>query len=104
VGRETHGQPERPNGLDRKIVLPYMDVVGLDDEREIGSVVHDERNPETACDGSRLLEHGQEPSIVERLLTNLDGIDATFDRRHQKVGQIGPGAGDEIETAVREHA
>ena len=81
--------PEMARGGDGQIVLADVDVVGLAQLREVGTVVHDERHAEPACQLAHALEHVQQRAVRERPLADLDDVDAAADRRLEELVEIG---------------
>ena len=98
VGRapdDRLGSEKRPRLDRREVVLAQVDAVGAAGRDELGAVVEDEQR---ARGVGRLAERARgldESGVVERLVTELDDVDATAQRRGQPVAR--PGVADEVE-------
>ena len=77
-----------------------MDEVRLAEHREVGPVVDDERDAEPSRDLARLVEPRQQLGVGQTLLANLDDVDAAAHGRLEKLGEIVPHGGDEVEPAI----
>ena len=101
MGRLADADAEDAGRLDRQVLLADVDVVRLSEPGEIGTVVDDEWHAHPPRYLTSLLQDRQELAVGERLLAELDDVDAAAHRRPEERLQVGACSGDQAEAAMQ---
>src|SRR5204862_6587082 len=82
----------------RGVLLPDVHAVGAARRDEIGPVVEDEQRAALVGGGPELARRGDQALVVERLVAQLDDVDAAADRCGEELAR--PGVADEVQPSA----
>ena len=100
VCRQADGKAEAPRCRRGHVVLADVDVVGPDEDGQVGAVVDDQRDAQAARDRASFLEHREQRGIREGLLPQLDEVDAAAHGRLEEGVEVRARTRDQIEPRV----